>query len=98
MKRNEFFEVNCAINKNERLCLQLPYRVHADFERTITSGDDRLMARLVELFAEYSALDAVKRQTFQTLIVQKADSLYTLDDLLTCLRAVRLCDILNGSK
>ena len=95
MKRNEFFEVNCAINKNERLCLQLPYRVHADFERTITSGDDRLMARLVELFAEYSALDAIKRQTFQALIVQKADSLYTLDDLLFYLKAVKVCKKLD---
>ena len=91
MNANKFFEVNCAINKNERLCLQLPYRVHADFERTITSGDDRLMARLVELFAEYSALDAIKRQTFQALIVQKADSIYTLNDLLVCLKAVKVC-------
>ena len=91
MKRNEFFEVNCAINKNERLYLQLPYSVHADFERTITSGDDRLMARLVELFMSYSNLDTVGRQTFQALIIQRADSLYTLNDLLVCLKAVKVC-------
>ena len=90
-KKNDFFEVNCAINCGQRLILKLPFTVHDDFERTVSSGNETLMARLVELFAEYEELDEIKRQTFQALIIDRKDELETIDDLINCLKAVRLC-------
>ena len=64
--------------------------VHNDFNITISSGDEARMANLVELFGEYSELDTVKRQTFQALILARADEVSTLIDLLDCMKAVRL--------
>ena len=72
--KRDYFEVNCAINEGERLVLHLPYSVHNDFEKTVSSGDEKLMSRLVELFAEYSELEETKRMTFQTLIEKNANN------------------------
>lgn len=92
MKNNDkMFEVRCGINHNKKEVLFLPYSVHADFNKTISSNDDTLMAKLVELFAEFSELEVPKKMTFQALIEENADDLYTIDDLLRLLKAVRLC-------
>ncbi len=95
--KKDYFEVNCAINHGGYLKLKLPYTVHGDFERTVSSGDEKLMVRLVELFGEYELLGYAKRQVYQALILQKADQISTIDDLLTCLKAVRLCTTLCGN-
>lgn len=92
MKNNDkMFEVRCGINHNKKEVLFLPHSVHADFDKTISSNDDALMAKLVELFAEFSELEAPKKNAFQALIEKNADNLSTLDDLLRLLKAVRIC-------
>lgn len=98
-RKNEYFQVNCSINYGQDLILKLPYTVHKDFECTVDSGNEDLMARLVELFAEYELLDKTKCQTFQALILERKDKLSTIDDLLNCMKAVRLCTaLLDGEK
>lgn len=92
-KKNDFFEVHCNINHGGQLILKLPYTVHSDFERTVSSGNEKLMARLIELFAEFELLDSPKRDTLQALIMERKNEISTIDDLLTCLKAVRLCDV-----
>ena len=95
MNNNEknFFQVNCNINCGEKLMLKIPYSVHRDFEATVSSGDEERMAKLVELFAEYELLEHVKRAAFQQMIIQRESEMFTLDDMLTCMKAVRLCDV-----
>ena len=91
--QKDFFQVNCNINSGEKLMLKLPYSVHSDFEKTVSSGDDSRMAKLVELFAEFELLEYAKKAAFQEMIIQRANELSTLDDLLTCMKAVRLCTV-----
>ena len=87
---NKFYEVNCAINRGERLVLHLPISTKDDFDKTISDSDGQ-MNKLIELVAEFSELDNAKRMTFQALIEEKADKLTTLDDLLYLLKTVRIC-------
>ncbi len=91
MKHNEigYFTVNCGINQGEQLSLKLPITVHLDFERTVCSGDSQLISRLATLFSEFELLNTIKRDTFQALILQRANEVSTLDDLLVCMAAVK---------
>ena len=100
MKNNEkdYFEVNCSLNYGERLVLKIPFTIHADFERTVDSGDESLMKRLVELFAEYELLDSAHRSAFQALIIAREKEMSTLDDLLECMKAIRLCSAFFENK
>ena len=92
MKNSKFFEVKCSINHENQLSIRIPYSCHEDFSRTVSGRKQDEMARLVELFGEYSLFDIPKRQTFQALIEERADSISTLDDLLALLKVVRLLD------
>ena len=96
MKHNEieYFTVKCGIdNKEDKLSLKLPYSVHSDFERTVCSGNHHLMSRLADLFLEYKLLEPAKRFAFQELILQNANEMSTLDDLLECMKAVKFCTV-----
>ena len=93
MKNNKYFELRCTINHGEQLSLRIPYSCHANFNYTISRGDDESMSSLVELFGEYQRLDDTKRKTFQSLIDERADQVSTLDDLLVLLKVVKLCDV-----
>ena len=90
MKNTKFFEVKCSINQEEQLSIQIPYSCHEDFSRTVSGRKEKEMARLVELFGEYSLFDIPKRQTFQALIEERAESISTLDDILALQKIVRL--------
>ena len=87
----EYFEVKCSINYGQNVSLKLPMQVHDDFERTVESGDEKLMKRLVELFAEYELLDEPRQKAFQALILLRSKETRTLDDLLEYMKAIRLC-------
>ena len=91
MRNNKtaYFTVNCGINEGEQLSINLPYTTHSDFQRTVCSGDSQLISRLATLFAEFELLDPIKRDTFQALILQRANEVSTLDDLLVCMAAVK---------
>ena len=54
MKNTKFFEVKCSINQEEQLSIRIPYSCHEDFSRTVSGRKEKEMARLVELFGEYS--------------------------------------------
>ena len=90
MKNTKFFEVKCSINQEEQLSLKIPYSCHEDFSRTVSGRKEPEMARLVELFAELQLFDIPKRQTFQALIEERAESISTLDDILALQKIVRL--------
>ena len=90
MKNTKFFEVKCSINQEEQLSIRIPYSFHEDFSRTVSGRKEKEMARLVELFGEYSLFGLPKRQTFQTLIEERAESISTLDDILAWQKIVRL--------
>lgn len=87
----EYFEVKCSINYGKGVSLKIPMQVRDDFERTVESGDDKLMSRLVELFAEYELLDEPRQKAFQALILLRSKETRTLDDLLEYMKAIRLC-------
>lgn len=89
--KNNFFEIRCAINHGEQMSIRVPFSCHEDFTRTVSGRREKDMAKLVELFGEYSELDSVKKKTFQALIEERANDVATLDDLLVLLKAVRLC-------
>ena len=99
MKEN-YFELRCSINhaENGQLSLKIPSSCYADFVRTIEGRKDEDMKNLVEIFGEFSNFDNVKRQTYQALILARADDVSTLSDLVDLLKFVRLCDAFDPKK
>lgn len=97
MKNNEFFELNCAINGGERLTIKIPMSVHPEFQLAVTNTNTEAMAHLTELFAEFSELDHIKRQTFQALVEKRAEQISSLMDMLNLLKATRLCTAFFGN-
>ena len=95
--KNEFFELNCAINGGERLTVKIPMSVHPEFQLAVSNTDTEAMAHLTELFAEFSELDHIKRQTFQALVEKRADQISSFVDMLSLLKATRLCDVFFGN-
>lgn len=93
MKNTKFFEVKCSINQEKQLSIRIPYSCHEDFSPTVSGRKEADMARLVEIFGEFAKFDLPKRQTFQALIEERADSISTLDDILALLKVVRLLDV-----
>ena len=96
--KKEYFELRCSINHEDQLSLKIPYSCHADFVRTVEGRKDEDMKNLVEIFGEFSNFDHVKRQTYQALILERADDVSTLADLVDLLKFVRLCDAFDPKK
>lgn len=95
--KNEFFEVNCAINGGEKLSIKIPRSVHSEFQLAVSNTNTEAMAHLTELFAEFAELDNIKKQTFQALVEKRADQIGSLMDMLNLLKATRLCDVFFGN-
>ncbi len=95
--KNEFFEINCAINGGERLTIKLPMTVHPEFQLAVSNTDIEAMKNLTELFAEFSELDYIKRQTFQALVEKRTGQISSFVDLLNLLKATRLCIAFFGN-
>ena len=95
--KNQFFEINCAINGGERLTIKIPMSLHWEFQLAVSNTDAEAMAHLAELFAEFSELDHIKRQTFQALVEKRADQISSFVDMLNLLKATRLCDVFFGN-
>ena len=98
--KKEYFELRCSINHDEngQLSLKIPSSCYADFVRTIEGRKDEDMKNLVEIFGEFSNFDHVKRQTYQALILERADDVSTLSDLVDLLKFVRLCAAFDPKK
>ncbi len=100
MKNNEFFEVHCNINHNydeEPLKLNFPMSLHPEFQLAVSNTNTEAMGHLTELFAEFAELDNIKRQTFQALVEKRADQISSFVDMLSLLKATRLCNVFFGN-
>ena len=95
--KKQFFEINCAINGGERLTIKIPMSVHPEFQLAVSNTDAEAMGHLTELFAEFSELDLIKRQTFQALVEKRADQISNFVDMLNLLKATRLCNVFFGN-
>ena len=95
--KNEFFEVRCSINGGTQQSIKIPFKLHSEFQMAVANTDTEAMKNLTELFAEFSGLDHIKRQTFQALVEKRADQISSFVDMLNLLKATRLCTAFFGT-
>ena len=80
-----------VVGNGDAYTLHMPFSVYPEFQRAASNPKEGEMETLVGIFSCFAEMDDVKRMTTQTMIIERAESLKTLEDVLILLKTLKAC-------
>ena len=90
--KNKTFAIDFGIVGNgESYTLRIPIALYPEIEKAKSVSNEGGLDALVGIFECFSEMDDVKRMTTQAMIINRAKSLKTLDDMLLLVKTMSAC-------
>ena len=90
--KNKTFAIDFGIVGNgESYTLRMPIALYPEIEKAKSVSNEGGLDALVGIFECFSEMDDIKRMTTQAMIINRAQSLKTLDDMLLLVKTMSVC-------
>ena len=90
--KNKTFAIDFGIVGNgESYTLRIPIALYPEIEKAKSVSNEGGLDALVGIFECFSEMDDIKRMTTQAMIINRAQSLKTLDDMLLLVKTMSVC-------
>ena len=90
--KNKTFAIDFGmVGNGESYTLRMPIALYPEIEKAKSVSNEGGLDALVGIFECFSEMDDVKRMTTQAMIINRAKSLKTLDDMLLLVKTMSAC-------